>query len=205
MLINTFYPSLRCCCLSLANCSISDQNSRFFGQLTNAFLGFLALIDFALEFRCFQWGFHPDVLTADACVKMSVNQMTKALTDKSRGKLTQNFDMSTMLLKLSLVSTVFFGERVQFVKGDLQAVGRTPAWVSPCNRRSEQGIKTERAVAKKSEWQFKNEDHTKLVDELNKTGGGISQVDAMTLADFQRLHKAIFGTKGSRWVSLLDA
>ena len=150
-------------------------------------------------------GFPPGRVAADACVKMSANQMTTVLADAPRPKVTPNLDMSTLLLKLSLLSAVFFSERVQFVLGHLEAVGRTPAWVSPSNRRAERGVKTERAVAKKSNWNFKDDDHAKLVDALREKGGGISQVETMTMDALQHLHKAVFGTKGTRWLSLLSA
>ena len=48
------HPSL-CCRVCLAKHSITDKDSRFFVTLTNVFLGFLAIIDFPFEFRCFQW------------------------------------------------------------------------------------------------------------------------------------------------------
>ena len=70
--------------MCLAKHSITDKDSRFFVTLTNVFLGFLAVIDFPFEFRCFQWGSYSEVLTADACVKMSVNTMNTALANKSR-------------------------------------------------------------------------------------------------------------------------
>lgn len=185
--------------MCLAKRSVSDKNSRFFVQLTKAFLGFLALIDFAFEFRCFQWGSHPDVLTADACVKMSVNQMTTALATASRPETTLNYDMSMLCLKLSLVSAVFFGERVQFVLGDLEAVGRTPAWVSPRNRLFERGVKTSRALVQARNFKFEDGERTKLMNALNdRGGGGIGQVDDMSMDDLKKLHTKVFDRSGAR-------
>lgn len=195
-----------CFRVRLAEHSIIDKNSRFFVQLTNAFLAFLALTDFAFEFRCFQWGSHPDIVTADGCVKMQVNQMTPRLAAASRPETTLNFDMSMVLVKLSLVSPVFFGERVQFVLGELEAVGRTPAWVSPANRFFERGVKTERAVVETT-FTFKDGQRAKLMDALNAAGeGGISQVDAMTMEELKQVHIQVFdGNSGSRCLLVSDA
>eukprot|EP00752_Nemacystus_decipiens_P015187 g13523.t1 len=55
--------------------SITETDSRFLSTLSNVFLGFLAVIDFPFEFRCFQWGSHSEILTADACVKMSLHKL----------------------------------------------------------------------------------------------------------------------------------
>eukprot|EP00903_Cladosiphon_okamuranus_P021995 g20222.t1 len=178
--------------------SIIDKSSRFFVQLTNAFMAVLALTDFAFEFRCFQWGSHPDILTADGCVKMQVNQMTPKLAAASRPETMVDFDKSMVLTKLSLVSPVFFGERVQFVLGDLEAKGRTPTWVSPANRFFERGIKTSRAVVETT-FTFKDGERAKLVDALNAKGeGGISLVDDMSMADLKQVHIQVFdGSSGS--------
>lgn len=195
--MNNVSRSSRCCFVCLAKRSITDKNSRFFVQLTNAFLGFLGLVDFPFEFRCFQWSSHSPIVTVDACVKMCVNSMTKALAAASRPESTLNFDMSMVCLKLCLVSTVFFSERVQFVLGDLEGVGRTPAWVSPENRLFERGIKTERAVVKSLKWKFEDGERAKLMKALNDGAGGISQVDGMGAEELKDLHLNIFGTRGS--------
>jgi len=175
----------------LAKRSINDKDSRFFVTLTNVFLGFLAVIDFSFEFRCFQWGSHSEVFTADACVK-------------SRPETTLDFDMSMLCLKLSMVSPVFFTERVQFVLGDLEAVGRTPAWVSPDNRRAERGVKTDRAVAPKSVYTFVPPNRANLLGALEEKGGGIGLVDDMHADDLKKLHKVVFGcftANGCGWCS----
>lgn len=182
--------------MCFAKRSITDKDSGLFGRLTNVFLGFLAVIDFSFEFRCWQWGSYSEVLSSDACVKMSVNQMTKALADKSRPETTLNFDMSMLCLKLSLVSSVFFNERVQFVLGDLEAVGRIPAWVSPANRRAERGIKTDRAVAPPP-YTFVPPNRANLVNALNNKGdGGINLVNNMSLEELKQMHKSVFGNLG---------
>ena len=190
--------------MCLAKHSITDKDSRFFVTLTNVFLGFLAVINFSFEFRCFQWGSHSEVFTVDACVKMSVNTLTKALANKTRPETTLDFDMSMLCLKLSLVSAVFFTERVQFVLGDLEAVGRTPAWVSPDNRRAERGIKTDRAVVPKSVYTFVPPNRADLLGASEEKGGGISLVDEMPAEDLKKLHKVVFGTlspSGCGWCS----
>lgn len=190
--------------MCLAKRSINDKDSRFFVTLTNVFLGFLAVIDFSFEFRCFQWGSHSEVFTADACVKMSVTAMTKWLANKSRPETTLDFDMSMLCLKLSMVSPVFFTERVQFVLGDLEAVGRTPAWVSPDNRRAERGVKTDRAVAPKSVYTFVPPNRANLLGALEEKGGGIGLVDDMHADDLKKLHKVVFGcftANGCGWCS----
>lgn len=109
---------------------------------------------------------------------MSVNQITKVLAATSRPETMLEFDMSMVYLKLSLVSPVFFGgERVQFVLGDLEAVGRTPAWVPPDNRLFERGVKTSRAVVNQPNFKFDDGQRTKLMDALNDNSeGGIGQL-----------------------------
>jgi len=190
----------------VAKRSITDKDSRFYSTLSNVFLGFLAVIDFPFEFRCFQWGSHSEILTADACVKMCVNQMTIALANKSRAETTLHPDMSMMLLKCSLVSAVFFPHKVHFVLADLEAVGRTPAWVGPANRRADTMIKTERAVAPKSVYKFVPGNRATLLEALKEKGGGISLIDNMQLEALKDLHKDVFGTKspnGYVWCSHL--
>lgn len=165
-----------------------------FSQLTNAFLAFLAVIDFGFEFVCWQWGALSPVMSGDACVKMCTNVLTPALADRSRPETTLDLDMSMLCLKLSLVSAVFFKERVQFVLGDLEAVGRTPVWVSPANRRAERGIKTSRAVATNKQYTFKDGTRAMLVEALKEKGGGIGSLEDMTKEDLKQLHKKVFGT-----------
>ena len=179
--------------MCLAKHSITDKDSRFFVTLTNVFLGFLAIIDFPFEFRCFQWGSYSEVLTADACVKMSVNTMNTALANKSRPETTLDFDMSMLCLKLSILSPVFFTNRVQFVLGELEAVGRTPAWVSPENRRAERGKKTDRALAPRSAYTFEPPQRSNLLGALKEKGGGITLVNEMQVEDLKKLHKVVFG------------
>lgn len=192
-------PCFFCLCVRLAEHSVIDKNSRLFAQLTNVFLAFLALTDFHFEFRCFQWGSHPAIVTVDECIKLQVNQMTPRLAAASRPETTLDFDMSMVLNKLSLISPVFFGERVQFVMGELEAVGRTPAWVSPANRFYERGVKTSRAVVETT-FTFKDGQRAKLMDALNAIGeGGISQVDAMSMGALKQMHIQVFdGASGSR-------
>ncbi|CAB1101680.1 unnamed protein product [Ectocarpus sp. CCAP 1310/34] len=109
--------------------------------------------------------------------------------------------MSMLCLKLSLVSPVFFTERVQFVLGDLEAVGRTSAWVSPDNRRAERGIKTDRAVAPKSVYTFVPPNRADLLGALEKKGGGINLVHEMPAEDLKKLHKVVFGTLSASGLS----
>lgn len=89
---------------------------------------------------------------------------------------------------------MFFNERVQFVLGDLEAVGRTPVWVSPANRRAERGIKTSRAVATKKQYKFQDGTRAKLVEALAEKGGGSGSLEHMTKEDLKQLHKKLFGT-----------
>ena len=176
-----------------SKCSITEKDSRFFVTLTSVFLGFLAVIDFSFE-----------ILTADGCVKMAVNQMTVALANKSRPETTLHYDMSMLCLKLSLVSAAFFPGKVHFVLGELEAAGRTPAWVSPANRRADRGIKTDRAVAQKSVYKFVPPNRATLLGALSNKGGGISLVDNMQLEDLKQLHKVVFGSlsaNGYVWCS----
>jgi len=145
-------------------------------------------------------------MSGDACVKMCTNVLTPALAARSGPETTLDFDMSMLCLKLSLVSAVFFNERVQFVLGDLEAVGRTPAWVSPANRRAERGIKTSRAVAPKKQYKFKDGTRAKLVEALKDKGGGIGRLDSMPKADLRELHKRVFDTfSDARCVWFSDA
>lgn len=125
---------------------------------------------------------------------MSVNQMTRALADASRSETTLNFDMSMLCLKLSLVSEVFFNERVQFSLGSMEANGETPALVSPFNRFAERGVKTERALAPTPKYNFKEGERDKLLEKLEENGGGIGQVDDMQYAPLAQLHNNVFGT-----------
>ena len=87
---------------------------------------------------------------------------------------------------------MFCNERVQFVLGDLEAVGRIPAWVSPANRRAERGIKTDRAVAPPPAYTFVPPNRANLVKALEEKGGGIGLVDGMGLEELKQLHKTVF-------------
>lgn len=109
-------PSATAC--AVLSRSISDKKSRFFVQLTNVFLAFLAVIDFGFEFVCWQWGALSPVMSGDACVKMCTNVLTPALAAALRPETTLDMHMSMLCLMLSLVSAVFFNERVEFVLGD---------------------------------------------------------------------------------------
>lgn len=145
------------------------------------------------------WGNCPPIVTADACVKMANNFMTKSLAESSRKATAIDQDLMTWCLKLSLVSAVFFYERAQFVLGALEAKGVSPCWSAPANRRSETVQKTERAVLRRRSREFQAGEREKLVTALNEhqEGGGVSLVDGMQVNQLKELHKTVFGTRGS--------
>lgn len=97
-----------------------------------------------------------------------------------------------------------FPRQSSFRLGELEAAGRTPAWVSPANRRADRGIKTDRAVAQKSVYKFVPPNRATLLWALSNKGGGISLVDNMQLEDLKQLHKVVFGSlsaNGYVWCS----
>lgn len=142
------------------------------------------------------WGSYPPIVTADSCVKVDRNFLTRALAEASRPATSLDCDMKTVLLKFSIASPAIFGVRVQFVLGALEANGTSPAWLSPANRRSERVLKTERPVVRKRSRVFRQGDREKLVAKLNETGGGISQVEAMPMEALKHLHRDVFGDTG---------
>lgn len=180
-------------------CSIGNKDSRFYSQLSNAFLAFLALVDFPFEFRCWMWGNCSAIVTYDACVKMANNFMTKRLAESSRKATAIDQDLMTCCLKLSLVSSVFFFVRVQFVLGAMEAKGVSPCWSAPANRRSETVQKTARAVVERPSREFKDNERDNLVTALNQQqeGGGVSLVDGMSMNQLKEMYKTVFGPRGS--------
>ncbi|CAN0131677.1 unnamed protein product, partial [Pylaiella littoralis] len=118
------------------------------------------------------WGNCSAIVTYDACVKMANNFMTKRLAESSRKATAIDQDLMTCCLKLSLVSSVFFFVRVQFVLGAMEAKGVSPCWSALANRRSETVQKTARAVVERPSREFKDNERDNLVTALNQQQEG---------------------------------
>ena len=165
--------------------------------LKNAFLAFLALIDFPMEFRCWQWGDFPDILTFDACMKVGTDFITSTHLEASRPERDIDTDLVSILLKLTLVSPIFFGGlRVAFVMVDGVNSGDSPTWIGPRSRVSEMFHKSARGKTA-AEDVHKTGDGKALVKYLEDKGG-IGAVDKMDRNNLQALHRKCFSTGVSK-------
>ena len=168
-------------------------------MLKNAFLSFLALIDFPFEFRCLMLGKYPQIVTADACVKLATNFVSKAQTVSSRPAKAIDTDSLMYSLKLSLVSPALFGGvNVLFVMGALEADGSSPVWTAPGNRLSETFLRSQRGSLQGESRRFTDGECAKLTEALAEKGGGIGAVDSMQMEELKELHKKVLASRISK-------
>lgn len=176
------------------NTSLSE-GTHLMNSLKNAFLNFLAVTDFAFEYRCWIWGKFPEIVTFDGCMKVSTNFVTKRQLMASRPEQLIDVDLVVILLKLSLVSPIHFGQRVQFVVGAGETVGSSPAWMGPGNRLSERFLKTQRGSLQNESDSFKDGNGAALSEWLGERG--IDYVDGMQMRELRDLHKLCYSGGGS--------
>lgn len=155
--------------------------------LKDAFLAFLAVTDFLFESRCWQWGNYPQIVLFDACMELPCDFVTEEQLTALRPELAVDSDFVMILLKLSLVSPIYFdGVRVQFMLGAGDTVGNSPAWMSPANRVSERFCKTPRGSLQDAVRDIvKDGNGALLVERLAARGKEIGDVDSMGLMALQ--------------------
>lgn len=160
----------------------------------NAFLAFLALVDFPLEFRCWMWGKFPQIVTCDAIMKLATNYATKTQIAKSRPAGTSDMDKGVILDKLCAVSPIHFkGVRVRFVVGTAEATGHCPMWVSPGNRRSELFHVSKRGKEEnETPVDFTSEQADKFEGWLKEQTNGMDAVDGLGYVQLQELYRVVF-------------
>lgn len=164
-------------------------------MLKNAFLGFLALVDFPLEFRCWMWGIFPQIVTCDAIMKLSTNYATKIQLVKSRPARTNDMDKGVILEKMTLLSPIAFGISVRFVVGAGEANGQSPMWLSPGNRRSELFHLSKRGKEEDEiPVDFAVEQAGKFEEWLSVQQNGMDAVDGSTLLELKALYRNVFDT-----------
>lgn len=88
---------------------------------------------------------YTSIVTADACVNMACNFLTKALAESSKPATSLDYDMNTLVLKFSRASPAIYGVRVEFVSEPLEAIASSSAWLSPADRRSKRCPKRDAA------------------------------------------------------------
>lgn len=131
-------------------------------------------------------------MTADACVKLATNFLTKKQANVSRPEKAIDNDGMMFSLKLSLVSPVFFGGvRVQFVTGAFEATGQSHFWTGPGNRLSETFLRSQRGSLQGVSREFKDGERAKLMDALAEKGGGIGAVDTMQNEELKEIFKKV--------------
>ena len=174
-----------------------------FNMLTNIFLPVLALVDFTFEFRCWLWGKFPQIVTFDGCMKVACNFVSKGQVAASRPDQTVDTDRLMLLLKLSLLSPIYFGGvRVQFVVGAGETVGNSPAWVSPELRVSERFHKSQRGALQGDDDGADDEfvkggNGALLIELLHEKKMGIDNVSAMNSVELKQLVKACWPDGGT--------
>lgn len=200
MPINTFRPAvsrhpfrLHCGDISL------DEGTDVLKMLKNAFLSFLAVTDFFFEYRCWISGKFPEIVTFDACMKLGSNDdaSTKQLMT-SRAEQAIDNDLAMLLLKLSLVSPIFFGgKRVQFLVGAGETGGAAPTWMGPGNRLSERFHKSRRGASQGECGSHEEGDGKALGDWLKARGKSIGDVNSVSVSELSDLHGLCFPGEGS--------
>ncbi|CAN0443953.1 unnamed protein product [Pylaiella littoralis] len=165
----------------------------------NAFLAFLAVVDFPLELRCWLWGIFPQIVSGDAIMKLSTNFATKIQIAKSRSSRTIDMDRGVILEKMTLLSPIAFGYSVRFVIGAGEAGGHSPMWLSPGNRRSELFHLSKRGKEEnETPDNFTDEQAEKFEGWLNGKKSGMDAVDRLTYLQLQELYRLIFDTGVSK-------
>ena len=179
-----------------------NPKSDLFNSLKDAYLAFEALTDHPFEYRCWLWGKYPQIVTYDACMKLSTNYVTREQAKASRPDLSIGVDLITVLLQLSILLPIFFGGvRVQFVVGAGETVGSSPAWVAPGNRLSKVFIKSPRDPAKGSpeeEIALEDGNGAAFLEELGLKRVGIGDISSFTLTELKRVFKTCFAEGSSR-------
>lgn len=125
----------------------------------------------------------------DTCMELPCNFITEEQLAALRSELAVNSDLVMILLKLSLVSPIYFdGVRVQFMLGAGDTAGNSPAWMSPENRISGSFCKTARSALQDSGRDIvKNGNGTLLVERLAARGKEIGDVDSVGLVALKSL------------------
>ena len=188
--------------VGLPPASSSENNTNLLNLLKNIYLAFEALIDHQFAYPCWLWGKYPQIVTYDACMKLSSNFVTRSQLEASRPEQKIDVDLISVLLQLSILSPFFFvGARVQFVVGAGETAGSSPAWVGPGNRMSgifnkSQRGSTLRAISKGVPEQEGNGDA--LLEELRLKEKGIGDIGGFKLNNLKELFKMCFTTSISK-------
>ena len=165
-------------------------------DLKNAYLAFEALTDHSFEYRCWLWGNDPQIVTYDACMKLSTNFVTRQQTDASRASMEIDVDLITLFIQLSILSHIVFkGVRMQFVVGAGETIGSSPAWIAPGNRLSEFFRKSARGLQQgstPSEIRAQDGNGTALVEHLQDKSQGIGVLGRYSLCHLNGLFRKCF-------------
>ena len=61
-----------------------EDGTNLLDSIKNIYLAFEALTDHQFEYQCWLWGRYPQIVTYDACMKLSSNFVTQTQLDASR-------------------------------------------------------------------------------------------------------------------------
>ena len=132
-------------------------------------------------------------------MKLVTNYVTRKQLASSRTEQTVDNDLQMILLKLSLLSYVFFGTRVQYVVGAGESIGSSPVWMAPGNRLSERFVRTVRGSSGKGGGnKFEDANGAALLDFLREEGGGITRIESMQVKELKVLQAKIFASGNSK-------
>ncbi|CAN0351833.1 unnamed protein product [Ectocarpus sp. 6 AP-2014] len=109
--------------------SIADHN--FIETLKECYYAFEALTQHPYEFKSYEWGRFPEIVTIDGCAKINTDNTDTSQFQIARTERHVDTDHQHQLLKISMISKMVFPKRVRFVcwrlrqHSDFQTVFRT--------------------------------------------------------------------------------
>lgn len=127
-------------------------------------------------------------------MKLVSNHVTKKQLVSSRPEQTIDNGLQMIVLKLSMLSYIFFGgARVQFVVWAGESVGSPPSWMTPRNRLSERFVKTQRgSLENGNSKEFEHANGAALVQVLAAKIQDIICVSQMQMNELKELHIHFF-------------
>lgn len=145
------------------------------------------MTDHPCDYRSFMDDHYPGLQTCDGCNKLATDNVSAALLLHAREEMVIDMDLGVQQLKLSMMSSVMFGRRYQFVT-------KTSVNFSPYNRKSDifhlgaSGVTTPAGSVESG-------DGEALVNYLRDSGEGAAILDDMMKDDLDRLYVRYFRGK----------
>lgn len=153
-------------------------------------LAFEALVQHSYAFTSIVHGIAPPVVSFDACMKLSVDDIVHDQVNDAREEHVVDVDLCSQLLQNSMATAMVMGSmRLKWVKAC------APAVMSPFSRKSNLIVKGARTTLP-SRGSPESGDGDKLMEYLRDADKSIDSLKDMALADLKTLFKTCYPDRG---------